>query len=156
MNMKTALRVMIEGALATNTEGWTAQQEADLKDVAEQCSLPGGHGVIFARAMLLEQRFSDEGCLTEPRTSEGGSALQGIEVYPNPTTGLVHLRLRQPMNEAGAVIVQDPMGRQVLRQNIGASSSADLNLHGLVPGLYFIQLLDGTRTVSISKVFLNP
>lgn len=60
------------------------------------------------------------------------------------------------MSEAGAVVVQDPMGRQVLRQNIGANGTADLNLNGWVPGLYFVHLLDGTRTVSVSKVFLNP
>lgn len=155
LNMQTVLRTMIEDAVATTGQSWTTQQQADLEDVAEQCSLSGGYRVILARAMLFDQQFEDDSS-SEERSSAQSKTLASFEAYPNPTTGSLRLQLFKPMGEGSAVAVKDPTGRQVLHQSMSAGiKTTDLNLSGLTPGLYFVHLLDGSNSVSVKRVFLN-
>jgi hypothetical protein len=67
-----------------------------------------------------------------------------IKVYPNPTTGLLHLDKKD--NETIQIKIIDQLGRQ-LKQLKTAEQLSTLDLSGLPTGIYFISIDNGKKRV---------
>jgi hypothetical protein len=75
--------------------------------------------------------------------------LQGIELYPNPSNGLMQLRVGAPLRKALAIHVTDMFGRKVYSESIKNLRDAfPLNLVHLSAGMYLLEI----RTATASSV----
>lgn len=63
-----------------------------------------------------------------------------LTAYPNPATGTSQLQFQLSAPEAGVVVVVDPLGREVLRRNLGlldaGQQQVSLDMAGLPAGMY--------------------
>jgi hypothetical protein len=79
----------------------------------------------------------------------------GLQVYPNPAEGLLHVQWR-PTGGHYNLSLLDILGREVLRQDVSAvDQRAELDLQGIASGTYFLHLRDGTRWLAGSKVVVE-
>lgn len=72
---------------------------------------------------------------------------KGLEIFPNPTSESVRLRLPAVAGTLAATVeVLDPMGRVVRSRpaNIGAADAVQVDLRGLAAGLYAVRVTTGT------------
>ena len=88
--------------------------------------------------------FSSDGTMS---TAEFGK--KGLEVYPNPSTGIVHVDLKTKAQ----IEVMDLAGRKLYTQEHN-SGKATLDLSGFGKGTYVVKINDGTST-STKKVIIK-
>ena len=69
-------------------------------------------------------------------------------VFPNPTTGMLHVQCSEPMQQ---IVIYDLSGRQLMSFNGQAEQLNTLNVNSLTNGLYFIHILTTEQHSSISK-----
>ena len=70
-------------------------------------------------------------------------AAQAINVYPNPTNGLLNISWNDQATGVASLIITDVIGRQVYSSVIDintASGTAGINLSGLVNGIYHVSI----------------
>ena len=73
---------------------------------------------------------------------------KGIKIYPNPTTGIVHIRLdnfTESMYQSEWLKVTDLFGRPVFQKHVGAflkENQGEIDLTGLPKGFYMVGLGD--------------
>ena len=77
-----------------------------------------------------------------------------LTVYPNPTEGVVNVKLAQELSEAGSLTVVDLNGRVVFTQDLNAGvQSMSFELNGLQAGTYMLNIesvaTSMVRTLSI-------
>jgi len=70
---------------------------------------------------------------------KGSGALHGL--YPNPAGNELNLVLGKE-NGTLLAFIRDVTGREVLREQISASSMRTINVESLQPGIYFVELQD--------------
>jgi hypothetical protein len=81
-----------------------------------------------------------------------------LKAYPNPTTGLVTIELRDIKDNANEVSIMDAFGKVVYTEKFDKPSqflstyTADLS--GYTPGLYIVTLKSGDK-VGLSKIMLR-
>ncbi len=68
-----------------------------------------------------------------------------FKVYPNPTSGTVHLVF--PKNRQGVVVISDITGKPIFRQNIN-SAKADIDLNTLPNGIYLVSWRTAKNTIT--------
>ena len=80
-------------------------------------------------------------CAT-PLAVRGGNAAGNMELYPNPATGRVSLRLPGAATRTATIEVLDALGRSVrqLSATVGDATAATLELAGLPAGLYAVRV----------------
>jgi hypothetical protein len=75
-------------------------------------------------------------------TDEKPSAPEGVQIWPNPGNGQLHLILPEGLHGGATLRVADALGRTVLQRSIAAGrTQAALDLSALPAGLYSVQLL---------------
>ena len=90
-------------------------------------------------------------------TANSEALLRAISVFPNPsTTGLFDLEIHGANAKSGLVVqVTNTLGQRVYTGTARDNYTNQLDLSGLAPGIYFLQLRNGeermTRQVSIVK-----
>ena len=64
-----------------------------------------------------------------------------VEIYPNPTTGLIYLRFKySSVLEAGEVVIYSTLGKIIKKMWIdNVTRSANIDLTGNPPGLYLMK-----------------
>jgi hypothetical protein len=80
-----------------------------------------------------------------------------LQVYPNPTSGLLHISIDGATFSQAQVKVIDVVGKVVYVQdetNISGTYNTTIDLTTLPKGLYFVSVNGGDKSVS-RKVFLN-
>lgn len=81
-------------------------------------------------------------------TEENKSTFQ---VYPNPSTGIVHINELENSGKQFELNVYDALGRNVLSNK----TMYEINLREFGPGFYTIQIKQGTGTSDTFKVIIN-
>ncbi len=79
--------------------------------------------------------------------SAANTGQHGIAIYPNPVGN--ELFLHNPAAETGTVAIYDAMGRRVARATVQAGS---LDVHTLIPGVYFVRIVSQGTTQEWSIV----
>lgn len=69
-------------------------------------------------------------------------------LYPNPSDGLVHLVMSEPLDGMTDISVYDIMGREVHQVNTYDLNTIELNLAELNSGVYFIRLSNGGKSLT--------
>lgn len=73
-------------------------------------------------------------------TEEGPGSYNSLEIYPNPTNGIVYIPLTEDDKNV-QVTVTDNIGRQVLKSNNLEANRGELNMAELPAGIYFYTIL---------------
>ena len=84
-----------------------------------------------------------------PTASVDDFATNSVKMYPNPAKGVVNFT--SASNEVLDVAVYDLLGKEVLRAN---AVQSQLNISSLNPGMYFVNMTQGT-TVSTKKLVVR-
>lgn len=69
-----------------------------------------------------------------------GFTLEGVQIFPNPTTGMVNITWNSPTTTK--IKVYTPSGTLVMEDVATLSTKKQINLSGLSSGIYFISLQD--------------
>jgi PKD repeat protein len=91
---------------------------------------------------------NDQGCLSGIK--EGMFLDKYINVYPNPTTGLLHVTAQLPGNERIIIRITDAVGKELsLTQANGYGNTFEINLQGQPAGVYLLNI--STAKAAITK-----
>ncbi|MCX6292037.1 MAG: T9SS type A sorting domain-containing protein [Bacteroidetes bacterium] len=74
---------------------------------------------------------------------------KGVEVFPNPTTGIFNLKLKDGNDKIAEVTVQNVFGKEVLHQKYFSSS---FNLSNEPAGVYFVHVVTQKKKVLSVKL----
>ena len=74
-----------------------------------------------------------------------------IAVFPNPTTGNLTLRASRPLQNCD-LVVSDYSGRMVKTMKASGTSTFDLDLSAMPPGIYFVLLAMNDNVLVREKV----
>ncbi|MDA3880380.1 MAG: T9SS type A sorting domain-containing protein [Prolixibacteraceae bacterium] len=78
-----------------------------------------------------------------------GSSSVGLNLYPNPTTGIVSINLEAIEGKVN-VIVRNLLGKVVAKYNNVSASNPEIDLSALGKGIYFVDLIscNGEKVVN--------
>jgi len=79
---------------------------------------------------------------------------KNLVVFPNPTSGVVHIDLQENTPYFKFARLLDAIGREVYRQQLNDSHAIELDLHPIPAGIYSIQIY-GDRDIVIRKLIKN-
>lgn len=120
-----------------------------------QSAHPGGPGVYFAR-------FNNNGCLSAPSNlltvtllDVSNVTLEGLTVYPNPTTGQVTLDWGTHSATA-SITVYNTLGQSLINETVENQSRKTIDLGNLANGMYYIvvkgsEVPSGTVRITLAK-----
>lgn len=77
-----------------------------------------------------------------------------IDVYPNPTTGLLNISFGNAETEGYSVEIYDALGRLVSSENVNASGSHSMDISAYPEGLYIVRISSSTF-VANRKIMLT-
>ncbi len=157
---KTAFEIYLQTVAADNTSFSTSQQ-ASLSDISSKCPSTDGVGVYWAR--YLRQYYEpewvsslDDCGLLSLRSQEAtaeGRQLSGISVFPNPASTILYLTMGEVTRETVSIAVFDVFGKNVLNKELNlGDESADIDVSGLTPGIYFCTVKDGNTILHTQKL----
>lgn len=110
--------------------------------------------------------YTDEyGCINDAQTTVivvncvgiGENKAVAMELYPNPTTGILNLNINANQFDNGNLSVVDAVGKEVYRKeglNINGSYNTTIDLSGQPQGIYFV-IINGESGRATKKIFLN-
>lgn len=82
--------------------------------------------------------------------------LQGVAVYPNPASGVLHIELPVPLRREGEWSLYSAVGKKVLVERIGKGQMRhEVALPELPEGLYFWELRNGEGRLDSGKVVVR-
>ncbi len=91
-----------------------------------------------------------------PGTSVEEVLKQSISLYPNPTSGLLTIKLSNPLKGNVFIRVSSIIGVEVLNQNAsGANELIHLNLSSLNKGIYFVQIIEDSKVICTNKIIFQ-
>jgi hypothetical protein len=76
-----------------------------------------------------------------------------FEVYPNPSTGIINLKLNGKSSENSMISIFDVSGRKVFEEEV-TSSNSSLDLSALTKGNYMLKL-QSKGVESVEKIVLR-
>ncbi|MBI1225669.1 MAG: T9SS type A sorting domain-containing protein [Bacteroidetes bacterium] len=79
-------------------------------------------------------------------------------VSPNPAFDRLHLELPSALgNGARTILIYNQIGQPVIRHTVpnGEKTSIDLSLDNLLPGLYFVNLMENGKLLSSKQIFVQ-
>lgn len=124
---------------------------------------PGFTTAISGSGQFLANAFNPTTCVTTRTAGNEGYAEEqpgqtvivplnpnpeknnGIQLYPNPSTGIVYISLAGKDEQIVQVTISDITGSPVFRQN---GHKTKLDLSGLVNGVYYFSIITGKTTYS--------
>ncbi|MEQ1744758.1 MAG: T9SS type A sorting domain-containing protein [Saprospiraceae bacterium] len=152
-----ALQVAVQGGLPPYSYAWF---QNDTLIVGQKEPLLDSLPVGFYEVTITDSL----GCTVASAVLPIGSTEAGdpkwsalVVMYPNPTTGMLHIRLDLPSSSKISTRVLDAIGREVLGQEHGSRQTGvlTLDLSQQATGIYFVQLLMDdtilTRKINLTK-----
>ena len=104
---------------------------------------------VTGKTEHIESSPTNEVCAKSLTNTPETTEIQNVEIYPNPTSGMVYLKAETIVH----VSVINPMGQVVAQQSLN-NEQALVNLSSLPDGTYFIKAVtaSGTLTKKIVKM----
>ena len=126
----------------TGPDGFMSDQE-DLYQIG-----PGDYSLVVTDAngcKLAEKVFEvkeDVSTDSDPGLGKNGPSLMNATIYPNPSDGRLNLNVQLEKASDLSVLVLDSKGRSVSNHKFDrvVDSVVRIDISGLVPGVYFIQM----------------
>ena len=113
------------------------------KFVGKKQSRPCNYSTSAPRSLRsadIDLEYDDEEFEIDPEITDIDDAVSdvnGIEIYPNPTDGLLYIRSNNTINK---VIVTDMTGKVILDE-IGGSNEVEIDLSSNVQGMYLLNVV---------------
>lgn len=76
-----------------------------------------------------------------------------VQVYPNPSSGLIKIRNLKSTDYPNIVYVYDRQGRIVMRGSISPDQA--INLSSLSPGIYFCRIINKANEIKVCRVVVE-
>jgi hypothetical protein len=141
-------------------DGLSNAQWDMIDDIANLCPYEVGKSVYLAR-MINEERgvFFDESydpCATSNKRIAKQEDIQSdlaINIYPNPTNGLVNLDMKGLEDLPVSISIMDINGREMLRQECFESSTT-LDLTAYKSGIYVCRVYQGNEILLTNRIIL--
>ncbi len=88
-----------------------------------------------------------------PTGVNGAKNIDGIRVYPNPVTDILHITQSKSSTQPAQFVLTDIQGR-VVYQLTSATEKIEINLGNYLPGLYLLKVKSeyGVKTMQINKL----
>lgn len=109
------------------------------KKQARPCNY-SGNGPRSLRSADIDLEYDDEEFEIDPEITDIDDAVSdanGIEIYPNPTDGMLYIRSNNTINK---VIVTDLTGKVILDE-IGGSNEVEIDLSSNAQGMYLLNVV---------------
>lgn len=78
-----------------------------------------------------------------------------ISVYPNPTQGTLKVELNNSLNNTGVIIKVLNTQSAELYNEIATGSSQTIDVSSWAAGIYFVHILDSSKTINVIKIIVN-
>ena len=117
-------------------DGWTLDDDFDQDGfgIAEDCD--DENSAINPNAEEIPNNGIDEDCDGEDMiVGVANLSNLAIEIYPNPTTGIVSIKLPEELANA-ALEIKDYSGKSILKQQL--EKETDMDLSNFSSGIYFL------------------
>jgi subtilisin-like proprotein convertase family protein len=106
---------------------------------------------LSGQAQGVLNNWTLELCYADGLTNTESAAETMANLYPNPTSGMLHIALSTGM-KVERILVFDLTGRVVKLKNVVEGANIDLDMWELANGLYMVQLQGGGSTTSYRVV----
>lgn len=143
----------------SNASGYGAI--ADFSFVVDSGVTNGSIAMVSANTTLCVNKLGDTIGLTETADTitaivNGITTLTGnsINVYPNPTNGVVIIQVTGAMSKSPLAEVYDQLGQVVLTERLTKNTTVT-DLSAFASGFYFIKITDGSSLVTTHKICLT-
>ena len=121
-------------------------QESTLETGSIGLPSPANAGTIPARARFLAGEMTV--CeMIEPVVSSAGEELENEtewKIYPNPTTGILNIQMKNASVEDSEIFILDLTGKVIER--VVSNKNGEVSLAQLSPGMYFVLVKNGGRS----------
>ncbi|MDF2447727.1 MAG: hypothetical protein K0R26_231 [Bacteroidota bacterium] len=81
----------------------------------------------------------------------GAALVSDINIYPNPTNGLLNVNVSSVLSGSTFIEVYDGLGKLALKENL-TSDANTISLLKLEDGVYFFKIINNNETVKVGKV----
>ena len=127
---------------------------------------PRGSNVYMVRALTLQLSGSgtynnmSEGIFSSSTYSfragiNGDQAVNNaIHIFPNPSSGLINIELYKIAEAGTQILINDLMGKELLKKDISGQDNLSLELQYLSSGVYFLTLKNKTGKI-VEKLIRN-
>lgn len=135
----------------------------DIENIANGCPEADGLALVEARNLLISvaaqpRQFIDSNVCDrlENRNARAyGIKVQSINIYPNPTSGLVNINLTERVVKEVIVNVYKLDGLLARSKRISnGKKSVVLDMEGLRNGIYILEVLEGNKKIESQKIVL--
>lgn len=79
---------------------------------------------------------------------------KSISIFPNPTTGILYVEIKGNTGSLKSIKLLDPIGQELLKQELDYSHSFQLDLNMLPSGMYSLQIF-GDNLFEVRKLIKN-
>ena len=167
VNEKMVNRIYFSSLMQQNGE-LTEEQIAVLETIAQQDRSTGGAAVERALSLLpdcndvkenimnleLESVIESVEHLNSPEAEEVDKAsFRETIVYPNPADSQVTVGFSQ--ERTGLLTLRDMTGKICLQSSIRSTNEVIMDLVGLSPGVYLLQLVTDSGVISLEKIIVQ-
>ena len=146
--------------VSKDVDGFTSAQASELFDIANQCPMVGGNAVFKARSLywLIDDAydFDDQllclqhGIIVKSMAQQKATA---SKVIPNPAGDQATLVLDQALEAAGAFVVYDAIGTEVMRWAVPIGSPrVDFSTARLAPAMYHYRVYGSLGVLGDGKL----
>ena len=139
-------------------------QIADLENIIYQCPLAGGSAVFKARSLYtlhtMQLWYNDDSLcnlvnMQWRHAQQNIPIIEGVQVYPNPTTGDITFDFTTVSIENANVYIYDLRGKLILRKHIDTDShTVNLSLGTYSSGMYLYKVVSGDKSYT-GKIILE-
>ncbi|MEA4936564.1 MAG: choice-of-anchor D domain-containing protein [Paludibacter sp.] len=116
--------------------------------------LTGSYNIEFMNAFLSNEKSGNilysavNGMIdTGPATKLLFPSLQSWHIYPNPSTGKIHVQINEEDITNGTLSIFDIVGKIILQQDISGEKTIQVDLSGRQPGIYFLKINEMTKKI---------
>lgn len=81
----------------------------------------------------------------------GVASVSEINIYPNPTNGILNVSLSSELSGTTSIEVYDGLGKLAIKENLSNDSNS-INLSKLEDGIYIFKIINNNKTVKVGKV----
>ncbi len=138
-NFLEVMRIWLE--LRLSSEKPTEQQTLRLQEIAQQCRVEGGYGVVLARLTLdgpYSAYASYDACVEERegRHRSGFNQSEAVAIVPNPAKDFITLQFAHPVSTAHVAIC-GPLGNVLYNAQVSGATPV-LDISALETGVYYL------------------
>lgn len=81
----------------------------------------------------------------------GVASVSEINIYPNPTNGILNVSISSQLVENTSIEVYDGLGKLAIKENLSNDSNS-INLSKLEDGIYIFKIINNNKTIKVGKV----